>query len=677
MIRTAKTRRSPPRGNLLSTEALGIYTGRGSPIGALCLDESGELLMDNPLCLAFIVCGCLSAQVAVAEDLFFNTAFFLGSGNCALCHDNLRSAAGEDVSIVRDWGGSMMAHSAKDPFWRAKVATELQRNPQLAPVINDRCTKCHAPMANYEIVREQGAEIDALGPYGILDPISPWHDAALNGVSCTLCHQIEDSPALGTLAGFSGEYPINPDRIIYGPFQNIFPQPMIMQTGYTPAYGPQISDSALCAACHNLKTPFVDEAGNILTDTPEAEFPEQMPYTEWENSIFADDGANPRSCQGCHMPSTSSVVANRPMWLRPKDGFAKHHFAGANTVMLTLLRDHAAELGVVAAPSQLALGIERAREMLQGAARVEILSTDLTGGILEARVKITNESGHKAPTAYPSRRIWVNFRVTDGEGRVVFESGRPTADGSIEGADNDLDPSAVEPHYERVSSPDQVQIYETIMGDSADDTTFTLLRAAQYLKDNRLPPKGFDKHRVPADVAVHGRAYDDPDFNLGSDEISYRVEAGDGGPLMVSVDLLYQPLAHGFVQDLYEDRQLPEVDAFRTLYEAQALKYEVIASDQMTVDGGVSGGGTVPTLSLTAEPERLQRGDRVTIRWSSADAQECRVSGDRNGIIPLSGMVSARLRAPVTLTVACRSAVGLVSESVVYETAGGGWLGLQ
>ncbi len=627
--------------------------------------------------LALALIGCLVTPLAAGEDAFFSTAHFLGSGNCTLCHDNLRDAAGDDVSIVRDWGGSMMANAAKDPFWKAKVAAELARNPHLAPVINDKCTQCHAPMANYEIVRNQGAEIELLGPNGILDPSSPWHPAASDGVSCTLCHQIEDSPTLGTLAGFSGHYEINPNRTLYGPFQDIFPQPMIIQTGYTPAFGPQISDSALCATCHNLKTPFVDEAGNILSDTPEAEFPEQMPYTEWEHSVFADDGASPASCQSCHLPAATAAVSNRPMWLDPKAGFAKHHFAGANTVMLTLLRDHAAKLGVAAAPGDLDLGIQRARAMLQGAARLEILSAEVADGALEARLRITNESGHKAPTSYPSRRIWLHFKVTDPAGQVLFESGRPNADGSITGADNDLDRAAVEPHYPLITSPDQVQIYETIMGDSDGDTTFTLLRAAQYLKDNRLTPKGFDKRQVPADVAVHGQAYDDPDFNLGRDEITYRVPVSGTEALTITADLLYQPLAHGFVQDLYLDQHLPEVDAFKTLYQGQQLKHEPLASDQLVVSGAGAEPEALPSLSLSADPERLQRGERVTIRWSSARADRCQVSGDRNAAIALNGTASARLSTPVSLIVTCSSAAGSTTESLVYAAAQRRWLELQ
>lgn len=527
------------------------------------------------------------SATALAENTTFTSSHFSGSGNCAICHDGLTDTAGTNVSIARDWGTSMMANAAKDPLWRAKVATELERNPHLATLINDKCSKCHAPMANYEITEVQGDDVTLFGPAGILNPNHALHDAAMNGVSCTLCHQITDDASLGTLAGFSGHYNINHTKTIYGQFSNIFGQPMVNFSGYTPTYSAHISDSALCATCHNLKTPFVDADGNVLTTTPESEFPEQMPYTEWQHSIFDDAGSNPTSCQDCHLPKTTSKVSNRPPWLGAKTGFAKHHLVGANTVMLTMLKDNAAQLDVTT--QNLDLSINRARSMLQSAATLEIVSASVSNGILVARVKVDNNSGHKTPTSYPSRRMWVHFKVTDINNTTLFESGRINADGSITGSDNDVDQSSFEPHHNQITSANQVQIYETIMGDSDGNVTYTLLRAAQYLKDNRLTPKGFDKFAVPSDVAVYGQATTDADFNMGSDEVIYRIPVSVSGNLEVSVTLNFQTLAHGYLQDLYRDNQLQQVQAFKAMYEAQSLKHELIASAQTTVvsDGGV------------------------------------------------------------------------------------------
>ncbi len=475
----------------------------------------------------------------------------------------------------------MMANATKDPLWQAKVATELERNSHLSSVITDTCTKCHAPITNYEITKVQKAEFELFGPDGILNPNHALYDASMNGVSCTVCHQITDDVTLGTLEGFTGNYKINDTKTIYGQFSDIFGQPMVNNTGYTPTYSEHISDSAICATCHNVKTPYVDASGNVLTTTPDTEFPEQMPYTEWQNSIFDDAGSNPQSCQDCHMPKTTSIVSRQPNGLGAKDGFAKHHLVGANTTMLTLLKNNAAQLDVTS--SDMDLGIERARAMLQSSVDLEIVSASVNNGVLEAHVKLNNNSGHKTPTAYPSRRMWLNFKVTDSNNDVIFESGKFNTDGSIVGVDNDADQSVFEPHYNLITSTDQVQIYETIMGDSDSNVTYTLLRGAQYLKDNRLTPKGFNKIAVPTDVAVHGQAANDTDFNLGSDEVIYRIPVAVTGDLNVSVSLKYQTIAYGFLQDLYRDNQLEQVQTFKAMYDAQSLKHEQITTAQTMV----------------------------------------------------------------------------------------------
>ncbi|MEW8475072.1 MAG: hypothetical protein AB2652_20170 [Candidatus Thiodiazotropha endolucinida] len=573
-------------------------------------------------------------QSVFAEDDTFTTTHFSGSGNCSTCHDGLTDTGGNDVSIARDWGSSMMAHATKDPLWQAKVASELKRNPDLSSVLNDKCSQCHAPAAHYEITEVQSSEVAIFGAQGILDTSHALHDSAMNGVTCTACHQIEDTAELGTLDGFSGHYSINDSKHIYGQFSDIVPQPMINNTGFTPTYSAHISDSKTCATCHNLKTPFVDANGDIQSTSAETEFPEQMPYTEWENSVFADDGSQPQSCQDCHMPKTTSKVSNRPDWLVAKNSFAQHHLAGANTVMLTMLKNNATQFDVIS--GELDQGINRARSMLQSAVSVTLASVAINNGNLEAAVRLTNLSGHKAPTSFPSRRMWLHFKVTDSQNNVLFESGKVNPDGSIVGSDNDADSSRYEPHYDQITSQDQVQIYETIMGNSDNAVTYTLLRGSHYLKDNRLTPQGFDKISVPDDVAVRGEALNDDDFNLGVDEVLYRFPVTANGELAVSVDVYYQPLAHGFVQDLFNDADIAQVQAFKTLYEAQTLKYELMSNAvaQVSSQSPVTAN---PSVVISATPESITEGETSTLTWQSEDVVNCTASGDWSGNRAWSG----------------------------------------
>lgn len=49
------------------------------------------------------------------------------------------------------------------------------------------------------------------------------------------------------------------------------------------------------------------------------------------------------------------------------------------------------------------------------------------------------------------------------DGEIVFESGAVAADGSIAGDDHDQDGAAYEPHHAEIRSPDQVQVYQSVM----------------------------------------------------------------------------------------------------------------------------------------------------------------------------------------------------------------------
>jgi hypothetical protein len=477
----------------------------------------------------------------------FNTEDFAGSGQCELCHEGLADAAGADVSITTHWRSTMMANAAHDPVWQAKVASETARTPALAALIEEKCASCHTPMAVAQA--EMDEQPVALSGAGFLNPDNPLHAAAQDGVSCTLCHQIEPDN-LGEKAGFSGGYKIDggaepPNRPAYGPYPDPFGRPMQMHTGFMPLLGEQVGSAALCGSCHNLYTPYVDAQGRV-----QGEFPEQTPYTEWEHSAFGTGGV---VCQACHMPAAGSgvVISTMPGMLGPREPFFKHEFVGGNVFMVEMLRDHGADLGVTADPEQFDATASRAETQLGRAAALSVEEAARDGEALLVRLRVSAATGHKFPTSFPSRRAWLHVTVSDGAGRVIFESGRPEANGAIAGNDADADAGAFEPHYDVVTAPDQVQIYEPIMGDTDGAVTYTLLRAASYLKDNRLLPSGAEVASLPPDIAVYGEAAGDANFAGGGDVVTYRVDLGGAqGPFTVQAELLYQPLSYRFVQDM-------------------------------------------------------------------------------------------------------------------------------
>ncbi|MFT7880016.1 MAG: hypothetical protein ABXS91_06425 [Sulfurimonas sp.] len=540
--------------------------------------------MKRALLKTAITLGLLST-IVTAEDTTFNTAHFAGSGNCTRCHNGMSDPSGNDMSIETAWSSTMMANSTKDPLWKAKVRTEINRNPHLEEVLNDKCTKCHAPMANTE-AHFSGHTVKVFDD-GFLNAHNTYHDAALNGVSCTACHQIKDNGKMGTLEGMSGKYEIDGSRTIYGQYSDVFANPMINNVDYTIEYSAHMDQSKMCATCHNLKTPYVDEKGNLLSTTPESEFPEQMPYSEWEHSNYKDT----QSCQDCHMKKVDGVpISTRPRWIEPKNGFAQHMFVGGNKLLLDILDNNKAALDVTS--NNFATTIAKSDEMLKSAASIEVLNQSLQDGTLEITLKINSTTGHKLPTSFPSRRAFIHLKVNDQSGTTVFESGKVNSNGSIAGVDADSDRTTYEPHYDLITSPDQVQIYETIMQNSLGEVTYTLLRGMSYLKDNRILPLGFDKATAHSDIKVHGNATSDNNFVGGSDTITYRISGLTDTQYTIDTELLYQTLAYSWAQDLFSDSS-SEVATFKGMFETSSMKTSQIASAHTTI----SGSGTTPTLT--------------------------------------------------------------------------------
>jgi hypothetical protein len=505
---------------------------------------------------------------------------FSASGACAVCHTNLTDESGADVSIDTAWRSTMMANAARDPYWQASVRAEALDNPDYQAVIEDKCATCHMPMARLTAV-VSGSEGQILGE-GFLNSEHQWHTLAIDGVSCTLCHQIRET-GLGQPDSFSGGFVIDTDlpageRLTFGPYRvgkNLV-QTMQSASGFIPIQSQHITQAELCAACHTLYTPYVDATGQIA-----GEFPEQTPYLEWTHS----DYEHTQVCQGCHMPAAQGAVRISNTGGPPRSPFAQHIFVGGNAYMLEILRTFGEERQVVASSEQFEVKKGHTVDQLQNrTVTLAVEEIELSGSQLMTTVAVQSLVGHKFPTGFPARRAWLHFTVQDADGGIVFESGAVNPDGSIAGNDNDADPARYEPHYQAITDSDQVQIYESIMGDSEGSVTTTLLRGAGYLKDNRLLPSGFDKGTASGDIAVHGQALEDEDFLGGGDRVPYAIELGNAeGPFTVTVELLYQSVGYRWVQKMHR-YEPPEPARFLDYYEAVPNRPVVVA--RTTVEAG-------------------------------------------------------------------------------------------
>ncbi|HEY1987067.1 MAG TPA: hypothetical protein VGG85_16755 [Terracidiphilus sp.] len=518
-------------------------------------------------CVALLKVGAVDAASKKDAHVEFRT-----SDRCVACHNGLKTKAGEDISIGIQWRASIMGNSARDPYWQGSVRRESIDHPEMSATIEDECANCHMPIEHLKDKAEghQSAVFSRL-------PLTAAHTGsadAADGVSCSVCHQIE-SAGLGTPQTYSGNVEVasvtdKMSRPEYGPFLVDPGHQRVMKSstaGFVPFAAAHIRDSGLCGSCHTLYTTARGPGGKAI-----GVLPEQMPYLEWLHS----DYPNKETCQSCHMPQVDEPTRVSAVYGPEREGMHRHVFVGGNILIEGMLKDHHDDLGVQALPDELTAATARTTEFLEHrAARVSIGSLEQTASGIAFEVHAENLTGHKLPTAYPSRRVWLHVTVRDQQGRAVFESGALNADGSIVGNENDADPSRFEPHYTEITKPDEVEIFEPILGDSQGHVTTGLLTAVNYLKDNRLLPSGFDKRTATHDIAVVGGAGEDKNFTDKGSTIRYVVDTSSAsGPFHVEAELWYQPVGYRWAHNL-APYKAAEPQRFVSYYEAASRKSAV------------------------------------------------------------------------------------------------------
>lgn len=346
---------------------------------------------------------------------------------------------------------------------------------------------------------------------------------------------------------------------------------------------------------------------------------EQATYLEWLNSEYENefnpDNPNAKSCQDCHMsqdyhndeidhhmdtlvtriatiqddtyPDAENLADHEELHVRQrKEGVARHNFRGLNVFLLEMFNQFDDILGVrkfdfMTGSQQ---DIEHARQDFLRQARDEVaeLSVDasLQDGQLVSKVLVENKVGHRFPSGVGFRRAFLEFLVieetADGEENIVWSSGRTNELGVL--IDGDGQPlfseffskdasgePACQNHHEVIDSPEQVQIYETLLHSTKHRYTTSFIHGSEIAKDNRLLPRGwkaegpgpalkgeFLKATHPGPFAKNDARYQD---GSGSDEVEYRVKlpAGvDTGKLRVQATLFYQAIPPYFLQSLFE-----------------------------------------------------------------------------------------------------------------------------
>lgn len=440
---------------------------------------------------------------------------FDAAQTCKGCH--YQNDSSRTVMISKEWAGSMMAHSARDPIFYAALAV-LNKYHQGD---GEYCIRCHSPtgwlVGHSELFTGQALT-----------------GTDLDGVQCDYCHRLVDpmnpdstviTPPNPPVPGYGNAMHVIENLFVYkrGPFSDALE---IHKTLYDPFQ----TTGNFCGVCHDVSNPnrITPEQRSYLP--PHAYGPLERTYSEWLMSSYAQRGSE-GTCQSCHMKDTTGyacIYAEAQL----RTNLARHDLTGGNTFVPDILPDFYTGLDTEA----LALGKVRATATLRRAANLDVVSYHSGDSVL-ARVRITNLTGHKLPTGYPDgRRMWINLIALDLHHDTVFQSGVYDF------------PSAI------LQEDSYLKVYEAVHGLTADSAaryglpagpSFHFFLNDTIFKDNRIPPEGFTNSGFAERLAEPvGTFYIDSQY---WDETRYTLPSTAAN---VIVTIYYQTISKEYVEFL-------------------------------------------------------------------------------------------------------------------------------
>jgi hypothetical protein len=479
-----------------------------------------------------------------------------------------------------------------------------------AAELENFCLHCHGVMGQRQFTHDYPDEsftVRAAFAHEDDDPLRDYGGLARDGVSCTVCHRAKDDSAEPLVRVQNGDFlvepPVDGALTIYGPFKDPSEHSMLTALSMRPVEGAHIRSSRLCASCHTVFLPVLDERGQVIDGKYE-----QATFLEWVNSSYRDDGATPQSCQDCHMPDSfagqplrfkianiqdqdfppTTFLAPLPdVTVEPREGYRRHLLIGINLFALEMFREFPDVLGVrtrafmTGFETGLPQAIDNAADVAANrSADVEILAVERSGDQVTARVKVTNLVGHRLPSGVGFRRMILEFLVVDASGEVVWGSGRTNPLGVVVDAQgvpllsefHEIDPAtgeqAYEPHYEVVDSESRAQLYEELLRDTQGRFTTSFLARAEEVKDNRLLPTGWTLHgpegfeaEFAEATSPHGSAADDADFTdgTGSDTVTYlaTIPPAAAAPFEVRAAVYDQAIPPRYLNDRFDQSAGP------------------------------------------------------------------------------------------------------------------------
>ena len=400
-------------------------------------------------------------------------------------------------------------------------------------------------------------------------PHAKYGALARDGISCMVCHQMKPSEVnqtpdkLPTTGRFTRPVDHN---IIYGSTPNdeqpggpIRSYPMQQALGFTPTYNEYIDSPNMCGVCHVIELDVghleatsrfhaldpVTDKGHVMM----SEAHEQDTYLEWLYSAYQTlnpdmpiNKASAMTCQGCHMakdlkgngipiapkvaniesanwpmPPAENLAAQGEITVPNRPEVGRHSFFGMNLFVLSFYQQFTLSVFGMEPDSNPPMGTVSAQDFAvedgafqatNSAAKVSILDVERVKNDLVARVRVNNTAGHRLPSGVGFRRAWLEVKVQDAEGNVLWGSGltnsqgvivdSPAANAQPLASEFTNDWKKLQPHWETISRQNQAQIFEERYVNQYGtkeapeyllNTSF--LGIGKVVKDNRLQPIGY------------------------------------------------------------------------------------------------------------------------------------------------------------------------------------------
>lgn len=480
---------------------------------------------------------------------------------CRMCHAGTKNG---DADPFLSWQGSMMAQAMRDPVFLASLAIANQDIPD----VGEFCLRCHAPRGWLE-----GRSMPADG--------SALNEEDNQGVSCDVCHRLVD-PMSTEAKSFAKDTPPSPGNAMmvvdtanavrgpYGDGKGAMPH-LTRKSEYH-------ASGQLCGNCHDISNPTLAMDANSQPVFAYGHI--ERTYSEWLLSDYAKQGKD-GSCQACHYPTVpGGGTASR------FGGLQREHFVVHGPVGSSLWVQDATWMawnGKGMDRKAFDLAKQRTQALLKTAATLK-LTFPASG---TARLRVTNETGHKLPSGYiEGRRTWINARFYDRSGKVIQEIGR------YGDADDTIFGKAV--RVPTLLDPEQTTVYECLPGISEAQgkkygkepgKSFHFVLNDVILKDNRIPPRGFKNSTFKAHLSEPiGAEYQDGQY---WDERDFKLPAGC---VKVSASLMMQSVSWEYLKFLAEENNTN--DWGRRLYEIWTKTGKCPPVAVASVEADVSGRGS-------------------------------------------------------------------------------------